>query len=672
MKQFLLSLALLAGASLTCPAQEANPQIQQVHVIFKTHLDIGFTELSSKVEQRYIDEFIPKAIAVARQLRDEGAPERYVWTTGSWLIDAYLRQASPCAVAELEEAIRQGDIVWNGVPYTVESESMNRELFAGILKLSHRLDARFGKRTIAAKMTDVPGHTRSIVPLLRDAGITFLQVGVNSAATVPEVPSVCRWRDPSGAEVILMYQKTYGEDMILPDGKTAVSINFTNDNKGPHTVQRVKEIYATLHQRYPNARITASSLNAVAEALEAMRDRLPVLTSEIGDTWIYGYGSSPQRMAQYRALSRLYAQWIQDGNLDPDSDTAIDFAVRLGMIGEHTWGSDVKVFLKHWDIYDFDSFTAARDLPEFRYMEQSWKELDDNIGKAIALLPAELQQEAEAAVSAIADVASGPVAGHDKERHIDNRGAFRFEARGVECLLGGIAYQSFSADDYTRFHDAYLTRKVQWAFEDNGKPGLENSGARSATVEARTAGCTVKQEGEEKRIRCELDFPADRRIDARVLPRQTQVEYLVAPDGESVEMTVTLLDKPANRMPEAYWVSFRPEQLSGVLGEKVGEMVDLTDVVPGGNRQMHGIDCHVDLVTRKGTIRITSLDAPLLSVGERNALNYSTRKPDLSQGVHFCLYNNLWGTNFSMWWEGSIRFRFRIELLPDDPNKKDI
>ena len=158
MKKIILLFVLLS-AGLTGRAQEPDPRVKKVHVIFKTHLDIGFTELSSKVEQRYIDEFIPKAIAVAEQLRAEGAAERYVWTTGSWLVDAYLRQAAPDAVRRLEEAIRRGDIVWNGVPYTVESESTNKALFAGLLKLSHRLDARFGKKTVAAKMTDVPGHT---------------------------------------------------------------------------------------------------------------------------------------------------------------------------------------------------------------------------------------------------------------------------------------------------------------------------------------------------------------------------------------------------------------------------------------------------------------------------------------------------------------------------------
>ena len=88
-------LLFVLGLSLPGAAQEPDPRVKKVHAIFKTHLDIGFTELSSKVEQRYIDEFIPKAIAVAEQLRREGADERYVWTTGSWLINAYLRQTAP-------------------------------------------------------------------------------------------------------------------------------------------------------------------------------------------------------------------------------------------------------------------------------------------------------------------------------------------------------------------------------------------------------------------------------------------------------------------------------------------------------------------------------------------------------------------------------------------------
>lgn len=101
----------------------------------------------------------------------------------------------------------------------------------------------------------------------------------------------------------------------------------------------------------------------------------------------------------------------------------------------------------------------------------------------------------------------------------------------------------------------------------------------------------------------------------------------------------------------------------GVTARKTGHPVNLMDVIEGGNRQMHAIDDHVDLETEYGTLRITSLDSPLIVAGERNALNYSAELPDLNKGVHFCLFNNIWGTNFTMWWEGSMRFLFRIEKL---------
>lgn len=288
----------------------ANQDVSKVYVVFKTHLDVGFTDLSSVVERNYIEEFIPKALEVAERLKKDGKGERYIWTTGSWLIWRYLQTATPESVEQLKKAIADGDIVWNGVPYTTESESMNLDLFSTCLSLTQRLDKMFGKHTIAAKMTDVPGHTRSIIGPLCRAGIRFLHIGVNFACPVPAVPPFCRWRDPEGNEIILAYQQEYGSESILPDGKTAIAVNFTGDNHGPHSYEAVKSIYANLRKRYPNAQLIPASFNEIAEDLLKMKDSLPVITSEIGDTWIYGYGSSPVRMAKFRALSRLYSQWL--------------------------------------------------------------------------------------------------------------------------------------------------------------------------------------------------------------------------------------------------------------------------------------------------------------------------------------------------------------------------
>lgn len=95
MKRILISLLIISLGMVQLKGQEINTSVEKVYVVFKTHLDVGFTDLSSVVTQRYITEFIPKALDVSEKLRAENASEKYVWTTGAWLIWKYLHTASP-------------------------------------------------------------------------------------------------------------------------------------------------------------------------------------------------------------------------------------------------------------------------------------------------------------------------------------------------------------------------------------------------------------------------------------------------------------------------------------------------------------------------------------------------------------------------------------------------
>lgn len=215
---------------------QSNRDIRRIHLIFKTHLDLGFTDFARNVATAYFEQYIPHALRVARTLRQAGGAERFVWTTGSYLIYEYLERASPAQRAEMEQAILEGDMVWHGLPLTTHSELMDVDLFRVGLSYAQELDARFGKQTTAAKMTDVPGHTRSIVPLLAGAGIQFLHIGVNPASTPPAVPPVFVWRAPGGSEVMVMYQKgSYGDLQIVPGLDEAIAFAHTNDNEGPQT-----------------------------------------------------------------------------------------------------------------------------------------------------------------------------------------------------------------------------------------------------------------------------------------------------------------------------------------------------------------------------------------------------------------------------------------------------
>lgn len=139
--------------------------IKRVHVIFKTHLDIGYTYMAEHVIERYMKQFIPQALNLSEQLAQEDGNAKFVWTTGSWLIHKYLNTADADMRACMEEAIRQGRIAWHVLPLTTHTELMDVKLFDFGLSLSRELDRKFDKTTIAAKMTDVPGHTIAMVDL---------------------------------------------------------------------------------------------------------------------------------------------------------------------------------------------------------------------------------------------------------------------------------------------------------------------------------------------------------------------------------------------------------------------------------------------------------------------------------------------------------------------------
>src|SRR5689334_24452348 len=88
--------------------------------------------------------------------------QRYVWTTGSWLLYEYLEQATSEERSRMEKAIAAGDIAWHALPFTWQTELLDATMISGGVGLSRELDRRFGKTTTGAKMSDVPGHTRGL------------------------------------------------------------------------------------------------------------------------------------------------------------------------------------------------------------------------------------------------------------------------------------------------------------------------------------------------------------------------------------------------------------------------------------------------------------------------------------------------------------------------------
>jgi len=648
--------------------------IRDVHVIFKTHLDIGFTQLAARVLHKYVHHFIPQALKLARDLRERGGPERFVWTTGSFLIHHFLEEADSAGRRAMDSALAAGDIAWHALPFTTHTELLDAALLRHGLSLSQELDRRYGRKTIAAKLTDVPGHTRALVSLLAEAGVRFLHIGVNPASTPPRVPPLFRWRnEQSHTEVVVMYQTDYGATTVLPDGRTAFALLFTGDNKGPQTLDAVLALFATLREQFPAAQVRAATLNDVANALEPSRGDLPVVTSELGDTWIHGAGTDPAKVAAYRELLRLRRAWLDSGT---PAESLRSFSNQLLMIPEHTWGMDEKTHLADPQNFTTPAFRRARRTTKYRAFEKSWAEQRACLTAAVKALPTEkLRREATKAVrdslhprpprwpnSASKLRPNRPIALAGHELVIGAQG----EINGLRLANGKVLadqthplallrYEAFGAADYRRYQEQYLTTRPDWALADFGKPGLEKVLQRGHAWQPRLIDLTSS----ENTVRAVVAFPRDATTRFGAPPR-VELHYTFQENTPQLQLSVYVQEKPACRIPEALWVSFVPRvaKPQDWLLEKLGEPVSPLDVVRDGNRQLHAVGAGAR--NASGKLELQTIDAPLIAPGAPSLLNFHARQPKLRNGLHVNLLNNVWGTNFPMWIEGALRYRFAL------------
>lgn len=234
--------------------------------------------------------------------------------------------------------------------------------------------------------------------------------------------------------------------------------------------------------------------------------------------------------------------------------------------------------------------------------------------------------------------------------------------------LGLVTYESFSSTFFDRYYDYYNQHKEKtesWARPDFGKPGLEKTGAIDQLVPARLDGLwRLPTRSDVTRLALALSFP-DVKQPSYGQPARVELLYTIRHDAASVEIELQWFNKPASRLPEALWFSFRPvfESAPRCTVDKLGQKVDVTDVVSDGNRYLHAVgDGGARLRDRTGTFRLQSLDAPLIAIGRRQLVKSDDAQPDTGGGLHVNLLNNLWGTNFRMWYDEDARFRFKVDM----------
>jgi len=340
------TLAKAGDAVVVKPAK-----IEDVWVVFKTHLDIGYTDRIEEVLKKYRVNMMESALKVVEASRDLPAEKRFSWTMAGWPLAHVLGPLQdPDRKARIEQAVREGAIAFHALPFTTHTETQDLEDLVRGLGFSSRLSREYGRPLpIGAKMTDVPCHSWVMPTLLAHAGAKFLQIGCNDTSAYVHVPHLFWWEGPDGSRILCNYTRVYGSGLTPPrdwPSKNYLAMTMTYDNQGPPSAADVERLRQQAEKSLPGVRVHFGTLDDFAKAVIAENPELPVVRADMPDTWIHGWLSMPleaKAARQFRALepaldaldTQLRAWGLTPGRLAPALAEAYE---QSGLFSEHTFG----------------------------------------------------------------------------------------------------------------------------------------------------------------------------------------------------------------------------------------------------------------------------------------------------------------------------------------------
>jgi alpha-mannosidase len=348
---------LLLFALFVCRATVAGEppkKLKEIIVVYKTHFDIGYTDLVSNVVKRYRTSMIDSALELVDQSGTLPPEQRFVWTLPGWPMSQILWPGQdPERRKRVLEAYRNRRFVTHALPFTTHTESLEAEDLVRGLGFASRLSRSVGLDLPRdAKMTDVPSHSWIIPTILKQAGVEFFHIGCNEAVASPDVPMLFWWEGPDGSRVLTMYSDSYGSQLAPPDGwpySTWLALIHSGDNHGPPPPENIRKLLDEAREKLPGVKVRMGRLSDFSDAILAEKPQLPVIRSDMPDTWIHGIMSLPVEtqqahrtrplLAAVEALHTLLAAWKTSGSVVPEMASAYEQSL---LYGEHTWGLNMQ------------------------------------------------------------------------------------------------------------------------------------------------------------------------------------------------------------------------------------------------------------------------------------------------------------------------------------------
>ena len=267
MKYYLMVLAILINLDLFAQIEavkvakgDDHNQVEDIVVVFKMHVDIGYTNWAEGVLQKYTDDMLDETLNAIEVTSSLPKNEQFVWTIPGWPLKYMLENSTDEKKQKLGKAIKEGRIVPHALPVTIETEASDLGNLVRGLKITSDINSSYGlPEARDAKLTDVPSHSRVLPTVLKHAGVDFLHLGCNPGSASPDVPRLFWWQGPDGARLLTLYWAEYYGSGILPPKdwphKTWLAMIHTHENTGAPSPEEVATLLEEAKEKMPHVNI---------------------------------------------------------------------------------------------------------------------------------------------------------------------------------------------------------------------------------------------------------------------------------------------------------------------------------------------------------------------------------------------------------------------------------
>ncbi|MCJ7582585.1 MAG: hypothetical protein MUP98_18885 [Candidatus Aminicenantes bacterium] len=377
---------------------------KDIYLLHHSHVDIGYTHFQEDVK-RIQTQNIEQAIDLASQTQNYPEGSQFKWNTEvMWPIDVFNDSASPESRNKLVMAIQKGWIGLDALYANMLTGLCSQEELMQVLASARSAAQEYDVTVDAAMITDIPGYSWGLVPVLAQSGVRYLSIGTNSGHRIGRVLSEWAdrpfyWMSPSGQEKVLcwVHGKGYSwfhtglgysrldkrlqetpifeylselESKNYPYDMIAVRYNIGSDNgpPDPELSQTVKD----WNEKYISPKMIIATTSEMFHAFEnKYGEELPVYEGDFTGYWEDGAASSARETALVRqAAERLVQAEVLSTIRSSDSfpsGTVEEIWKNILLYNEHTWGSwnsisapDSDFTLKQWETKQSFALNADR------------------------------------------------------------------------------------------------------------------------------------------------------------------------------------------------------------------------------------------------------------------------------------------------------------------------